>query len=221
MEDLEFLKKILGGAYTIVQAALLINDENPLSTVHENQIDDGLKRQKYLTTVKALKTDIISRKLSADIFFDKSSKRQSGYLGLMKGEGIDLLAPRSNNITSATYKDIDENHTTIKEADLLKWLEDRNIRPPFFFPTEQKHTTALPSYMDPENNKLTYSKRLHAAVCAWIAVQDELDKVDFKKKFTPLTWMTKWVQDNFDMTESAAKKVATVANWVKQHQDRE
>lgn len=108
------------------------------------------------------------------------------------------------------HKEPSWEQTTIAVSDLKPWLEERGIKPNFFFPKS-------PSTGFRDSNHARYAPKLACAVAAWEAVKRPQPNKSVKES------LSLWIQANGvsfglgDDSETVPRKttedIATVANW--------
>ncbi|CAM5793170.1 hypothetical protein [Rhizobacter fulvus] len=101
--------------------------------------------------------------------------------------------------------------TIVGVQEVRRWLNERGMKPSFFFPTD----TSVPEYLDPCSPR--YSSRLAAAVHAWIAVGEPKGQ---SPKKALLDWLRKnrsayadLNHPNGEVNNAGIEECAKVANW--------
>jgi hypothetical protein len=188
MEGLDFWR--LCDEFSVVQAALLIVDEDPAGT--QDYIDGWEPHRRpsgYEAAFAALSSSILSSRLPANLQLSDVTEF---------GEGG---TP-------------DWRRTTVKLEDLKAWLAGRGIRPMFFFPD----ATDGPEYLD--SNHPNYAPKLAAAVGAWGAVSADPELLRGKSvKQALLIWLRRnadhysLTKDDGSPNEQGIEEVAKIANW--------
>lgn len=153
--------------------------------------------QVFSILLKVLSRAIIAGELKANIIADTNN--QSLYLDDTKKDWIAIGA-------------IDTDKTTILRDDIKKWLDDRGVYPPIFFPNGRKD-----DYMNP--NHENYSADLALCVKAWEVAQNSPYETTTKQ------FMADWIKANASsyqwgnsqepMGDKKADELASVANWDK------
>lgn len=196
--------------FTVIEAALLIVDEDPSNFPEQMEIVSEQDRPNNFTPVfSALKRAILNGVLYATIFREKitSDEFLSGDYKYHEWERDDkdgLIA----KIEPSWHR------TTIVLFDLKEWLRSRGFTSCFFFSNE----TNLPGYKDPSHPN--YAPKLAAAVEAWETVNSD---PELMRNLTPKQAIVVWLRknaDRFNLTkqdgnpnEQGIEEVAKVANW--------
>lgn len=226
-QDLNLWRNLFS-EYSVVQAALLIVGASPSRNQYVLTESPDFRPFGFEAAFMALKQDIMNKndiKATIRNHARIGSDYEYGWGMIEKGEDVMCQSQVGLHQTeSDTYLhsstvfvyrcEPNWELTTIRKENLLIWLEERNIKPAFFFSEkmgDQKEQSNLkPDYIDKEHPR--YSMRLHAAVSAWEAMRDE----SLTKNKNPKDAMTDWIQENFkDLSPNAAKEAAAIANWFK------
>ncbi|MCB6182969.1 hypothetical protein LIN78_05330 [Leeia sp. TBRC 13508] len=117
-------------------------------------------------------------------------------------------------------KSPDWSKTTVEIDNLRKWLKEKGMKSGFFFPDESA-IDSVPGYLDPDNPR--YSRKLAAAVQAWLAVTASIEAGNPLKRSAKQTldaWLKRHANE-FELTDDetglptpkAMEECSTVANW--------
>jgi hypothetical protein len=193
MDNLDYWR--LCDELTVVQAALLIADEDPSSSQSYVEGWDPENRPVGYEAAKAA----ISNALLRDAI-------------------VGNIVPESEYDTNGNpYGSIDGtiviSLSTVEVKSLRDWLFKRGFKSGFFFPDNFDS----PDYLDPDHSR--YAPKLAAAVTAWLAVDDE----ESTKGMTAKQALVKWLREHaakYKLSDSEGKpnetgieECAKVANW--------
>jgi hypothetical protein len=181
---------------TVVQAALLIVDEDPSQM---SQYVDGWRPEErpkgYVAVLNALQLAIIGGRLDAvKVFLN-----------------LDYQHPDAEHPVNS----IDWHATRVNVETLKLWLSNKGSAPQFFFPD----APVSAEYLDPHNPN--FSPKMAAAVEAWRAVRAErAEKTSGRSVKSDLV---KWLNlhapkygltnEEGEPNKQAIEEVAKVANW--------
>lgn len=204
--------------YSVIQAALLIVDEDPATLQHVvEQNSPDFRPHGFDAVYSALQKAVSAGSLEASI---RHSIISQGCLQAIAEEyasfsqnNTEILT--ANNGTSYIYSLAPDWHlTTIQKADLIKWLRARNFYCNFFTPVENI-TISQPSEEQP-----FCTPKLLAALDAWEAVRSNNGAL---KGNTPKQAIQKWLRQNaanYGLVNSkgrpnelAIEEIAKVVNW--------
>lgn len=195
---------------TVKQATMLIVGQDPASEIGTDC--ERWKEHERPPGYEAVKQALIS-----------SLKK-----GRIKGEHTPIMEYDINgNECGERTGTTDVDRSCLDFDSLVAFLDARNLRPPFFFPPNDK-ASGEPDYFN--RNHPRHSFKLEAAVRVWLAMEDE----NLLRGKTPISAMTEWLetrykeldlvhgQDNHksnyragDRNNGAIETLAKIANWKK------
>lgn len=218
----------LADELSVVNAAILITGNDPSA---EHEVYDHKMRMAFVEQVtnshkgfdaafSALRSAILANKLPARVVFSvdvdaarlRAAVRDSRQLSELSGQ---LLSECADAVS--LQREPDWKETMIEVEELKRWLQSRNYRPPFFFPTTKTQPEPRPKvrdFMDPTHPR--YSAKLACAVAAWEAVTQSSRGKTVKQTIS--AWVkeygAKYDRDgNAKFSNQARYDIATVVNW--------
>jgi hypothetical protein len=132
--------------------------------------------------------------------------------GEVKGEIVQQYEFNEDREQHVPIEDsMDINNSRVNVRSLQDWLQSRGVRSGFFFPQPT-------SYLD--KNHQRYAPKLAAAVQAWLAMEDPLNRIKGRSiKHALETWLRAHASE-LGLTDKKGKtndlgieEVAKVANW--------
>ncbi|ACP23930.1 hypothetical protein NGR_c01270 [Sinorhizobium fredii NGR234] len=220
---------------SVVDAAILITGNDPSA---EHEVYDHKMRRAFLEQVttghrgfeaafSALRSAILANKLQARVVFSvdveraelRAVVRGSRQISELSGQLLSHCADAVSLQWEPDWK-----QTTVEVKELRRWLESRNHRPPFFFPTTETQPEPRPKVRDfMDRTHLRYSAKLACAVAAWEAL------ADLPKSKAVKDAICDWVAEHGEryakpgdrngfgaagkVTGSALDQIASVVNW--------
>lgn len=221
----------LADELSVVNAAILITGNDPSAThsVHDFEVDMTYREQTttghrgFDGAFNALKSAILADKLQARVVFSvdvnpaelSAVVRGSRQLSQLSGQLLSECA-------DAVYLqwEPDWKQTMVEVEELKRWLQSRDYRPPFFFPTTETAPEPTPTptpkvrdFTDPAH--LRYSDKLACAVAAWEAITQPRRGKSVKQTIS--AWVkehgAKYTRDGNPFSNQATDDIAIVANW--------
>lgn len=227
----------LAQTYSICDAAALIAGYEPKTVLYVDEhcyFNDEKDRygQKYTQDIevifKALKCAILDGILPATIRrnariagydeqpnIDEQSRIINKFDEIKNKNDIDLLPleifPEIKKPTVIFNKIPDWDKTTITKKDLIIWLQTTRLEPEFFFPRQEIGTVG---YLNPNHPR--YSKKLAAAVNAWVSYQSIPGRTP---KYVLAKWLSEHAReygltdDDHNPRKDLIDKLAAIPNW--------
>lgn len=217
----------LSDELSVVNAAILITGNDPST---EREVYDPKMRRAFLeqvtnghkgydATFNALRSAILANKLQARVVFSvdvdaeelRAVVRVSQQLSQLGGQLVSACK-------DAVYlqREPDWKQTMVEVDELKRWLQSRNFRPAFFFPTTETASEPIPkvgNFMDPNHHR--YSDKLACAVAAWEAITQPRRGKSVKQTIS--AWIkehgAKYTRDGNPFSNQAREGIATLANW--------
>lgn len=200
---------------TIEQATLLILDQDP-----ENVLDARGYHPVAMAIEHGLENDAIkgvSVKRPDDIMMDNRNqalykKHGAETHGLVRAIPSTYKGGIRQNGDLYVYH-VDHGESVVDVGSLKAWLQNRGIRPRFFFPD----TDVVPGYMSPDHPR--YSAKLAAAVKVWQAMDDD----NLYSGKSPREGMSTWLESRYKelglvwngkINKTGIEEITKVANWI-------
>ncbi len=192
----------LSPVLTVEQAAFLSVGLEP---------SDNEKPKKVEAVISLLANAINTGGLNAEII----CKAERAKWDLNKEDGEYFYRPHPDHYYGVDVKyskHPDWKQTTVKTADLKKWLSSINLKHPPLFSVASN----IPDYLNKEHPR--YSEQLAAAVNVWIAFEDGSLLGAKSPKMAMNDWLTSRYSElglvhEGKISKEAIKECAKVANW--------
>ena len=193
LEDIGYWR--LTDELTVVQAALLVADEDPGTKAEMvESLSNENRPPRYEAAKQAIKTALLKEQIKGELVHEEYYDQEIEELFEQPGT-VDIFRSRVN------------------VESLRGWLESRGFDHGFFFPQR----TEKPDYMD--RNHEHYAPKLAAAVGAWLAT---VDNSTLQGKH-PKQALMKWLRENaadYEITDGEGnpqeyplEEIAKIANW--------